>query len=94
MELNSEIRRLQGIIGAMCFLTVGKYRGRSFAYVKNVDFGYCEWVMGLHNPTNQLGLFKDWLLSTTLIVRHRSLAEFFTPCCSPLRYEAELRGLF
>lgn len=94
MELHSEIRRLQGIIGAMCFLTIGKYKGRSFAYVKNVDFGYCEWVMGLHNPKNQLGLFKDWLLSTATIIRPRSLEEFFTPCRTPLRYEAELRGLF
>ena len=45
-------------------LSVGKYKGKSFDYVKVNDTLYCDWVLRTEIFGDSLIKFKEWLMET------------------------------
>lgn len=103
-ELQSEIRHLRCMIDSARILSVGKYKGCTFAQIRRRDFDYCDWILSLARDDIALEIkhFQNWLRSTcsvTLIPppatllgdASANLERFVSP---PLKYEAELAGLF
>lgn len=53
--------RIPTVLSGNSLLTIGKYRNRSFQYIKDYDPGYCRWVRQTVSPGPGLKLFKEWL---------------------------------
>lgn len=46
---------------ASSICTVGKYKGKTFQYIKQNDISYCTWIMDNENLWGNLLLFQKWL---------------------------------
>ncbi len=46
-------------------LSVGRYSGKSFEFVRKTDISYCKWVLKQVKPGGSIKEFQEWLQSVS-----------------------------